>query len=248
MARRTRRARRHGSRSDDPRGHRRDHPRDLERDLRLRPAPLRGARPVPGRRATSSDTSRWGSSRRSAPRSPRSAPGDRVVIPFNVSCGHCCMCEHGLMSQCETTQVHELRHRRSAARLHQALRPSPGRPGRVPARAAGAVRADQGPPRAARRPLRLPLRRPADRLAGRRIRRPAATAAACSCSGSARSARCAAAIAQHRGCERVLAVDLVPERLERARAHGVETFNLDEHRRPRPEPCASAPTAAARTR
>src|SRR4029077_16995216 len=33
------------------------------------------------------------------------APGDRVVIPFNVSCGHCFMCEHGLQSQCETTQV-----------------------------------------------------------------------------------------------------------------------------------------------
>src|SRR3954453_12318668 len=35
------------------------------------------------------------------------APGDRVVIPFNISCGHCFMCDHGLQSQCETTQVHE---------------------------------------------------------------------------------------------------------------------------------------------
>ena len=35
------------------------------------------------------------------------APGDRVVIPFNVSCGHCWMCDRGLQSQCETTQVHE---------------------------------------------------------------------------------------------------------------------------------------------
>jgi threonine dehydrogenase-like Zn-dependent dehydrogenase len=26
------------------------------------------------------------------------------VIPFNISCGHCFMCEHGLQSQCETTQ------------------------------------------------------------------------------------------------------------------------------------------------
>ena len=24
--------------------------------------------------------------------------GDRVVIPFNISCGHCCMCDKGLMS------------------------------------------------------------------------------------------------------------------------------------------------------
>ncbi|MBG6217807.1 threonine dehydrogenase-like Zn-dependent dehydrogenase [Arthrobacter sp. CAN_A6] len=33
--------------------------------------------------------------------------GDRVVIPFNISCGHCFMCSRGLQSQCETTQVHE---------------------------------------------------------------------------------------------------------------------------------------------
>lgn len=31
--------------------------------------------------------------------------GDRVVIPFNIACGHCWMCERGLQSQCETTQV-----------------------------------------------------------------------------------------------------------------------------------------------
>ena len=34
-------------------------------------------------------------------------PGDRVVIPFNISCGSCFMCGHGLHSQCETTQVRE---------------------------------------------------------------------------------------------------------------------------------------------
>lgn len=33
--------------------------------------------------------------------------GDRVVIPFNISCGHCYMCNLGLHSQCETTQVKE---------------------------------------------------------------------------------------------------------------------------------------------
>jgi threonine dehydrogenase-like Zn-dependent dehydrogenase len=33
--------------------------------------------------------------------------GDRVVIPFNIACGHCWMCNHGLQSQCETTQNHE---------------------------------------------------------------------------------------------------------------------------------------------
>src|SRR3954453_4942403 len=32
--------------------------------------------------------------------------GDRVVVPFNVSCGECWMCRRGLQSQCETTQNH----------------------------------------------------------------------------------------------------------------------------------------------
>lgn len=35
------------------------------------------------------------------------APGDRVVIPFNISCGRCFMCDRGLYAQCETTQVRE---------------------------------------------------------------------------------------------------------------------------------------------
>lgn len=35
------------------------------------------------------------------------APGDRVVIPFQICCGHCWMCSHGLGSQCETTQVRD---------------------------------------------------------------------------------------------------------------------------------------------
>jgi len=39
-------------------------------------------------------------------------------------------------------------------------------------------------------------------------------------------------IAQHRGAGRVIAVDLVPERLERARAHGVEALDLNEYKSP----------------
>src|ERR671910_1129945 len=35
------------------------------------------------------------------------AEGDRVVVPFNISCGSCFMCTRGLQSQCETTQVRE---------------------------------------------------------------------------------------------------------------------------------------------
>src|SRR5947208_12729301 len=34
-------------------------------------------------------------------------PGDRVVIPFQMSCGRCFMCAERLYSQCETTQVRE---------------------------------------------------------------------------------------------------------------------------------------------
>ncbi|KUG53428.1 glutathione-dependent formaldehyde dehydrogenase [Serinicoccus chungangensis] len=30
--------------------------------------------------------------------------GDKVIVPFNVSCGTCWMCERGLFAQCETTQ------------------------------------------------------------------------------------------------------------------------------------------------
>src|SRR5687767_12461096 len=35
------------------------------------------------------------------------APGDRVVVPFQIACGHCFMCGQGLQTQCETTQVRE---------------------------------------------------------------------------------------------------------------------------------------------
>src|SRR5579859_443375 len=34
-------------------------------------------------------------------------PGDRVVIPFNIACGHCWMCRRELFAQCETTQVRD---------------------------------------------------------------------------------------------------------------------------------------------
>src|SRR5690625_1480752 len=34
-------------------------------------------------------------------------PGDRVVMPFQISCGHCYMCDKGLNTQCETTQIRD---------------------------------------------------------------------------------------------------------------------------------------------
>ena len=35
------------------------------------------------------------------------AVGDRVSIPFQISCGHCWMCDRQLYTQCETTQVRD---------------------------------------------------------------------------------------------------------------------------------------------
>lgn len=32
--------------------------------------------------------------------------GDRVIIPFNVSCGECIFCKHGLTSQCDNSNPH----------------------------------------------------------------------------------------------------------------------------------------------
>ena len=37
----------------------------------------------------------------------RLSVGDRVVVPFTIACGRCWMCDRGLFSQCETTQVRE---------------------------------------------------------------------------------------------------------------------------------------------
>src|SRR3954468_2628948 len=35
------------------------------------------------------------------------SPGDRVVVPFNIACGHCLMYAHCRQWQSETTQVHD---------------------------------------------------------------------------------------------------------------------------------------------
>ena len=225
----------------------RDH---VDRHLRLGPAPLRGARRRSWTRATSSATSRWASSRRSAPRSRTSRPGDRVVIPFNISCGHCFMCDQGLLLAVRDDAGARAGHGRRAVRLHQALRPGARRAGRVPARPAGAVRADQGARRPARRPLRLPLRRAAHGLAGGRVRRRCPTAARVAVLGLGPDRR------HVRAASRSTAARPGDRRRPRARAprawprrHGVEPFDLREHGddRRRRDPRA-APTAAARTR
>ena len=65
-------------------------------------------------------------------------PGDRVVVPFNISCGSCFFCERELYSQCETTRdtgtlprlpAAASRQRRKPVRVHASLRRRPRRPG-----------------------------------------------------------------------------------------------------------------------
>src|ERR671937_791059 len=56
-------------------------------------------------------------------------PGDRVVVPFNISCGECFMCSRGLFAQCERTQVRDHgKGRRSSATRSCTARFPAGRP------------------------------------------------------------------------------------------------------------------------
>src|SRR6478736_3904452 len=94
--------------------------------------------------------------------------GDRVVIPFTISCGHCFMCDQGLQSQCETTQN---RDQGTGAALFGYCKLY----GEVAGGQAEYLRAllhpHQGAAGRAGRALRIPVRRAAHCLAGRRVRR-----------------------------------------------------------------------------
>jgi threonine dehydrogenase-like Zn-dependent dehydrogenase len=155
------------------------------------------------------------------------APGDRVVVPFNVSCGQCFMCGHGLMSQCETTQVHDYGTGASLLGYTKLY-------GQIPGGQAELLRV----PQAHFGPIKVPEGPPDDRFVYLSDVLPTAWQAveyselhvddSLLVLGLGPIGEMCCRIAQHRGCEQVLAVDLVPERLERARAHGVHTFNLEE--------------------
>ena len=54
------------------------------------------------KRAKSSATSQWESSRKVGSSVTTLKPGDRVVVPFTISCGSCWFCQHGLFSLCDT--------------------------------------------------------------------------------------------------------------------------------------------------
>jgi len=153
--------------------------------------------------------------------------GDRVVIPFNISCGHCWMCERGLQSQCETTQVRE---NDKGAMMFGYTKLY----GEVPGGQAEYLRV----PQAQYTHIKVPESdAPDDRFIYLSDVLPTAWQAVEYAQvpeggtvlvlGLGPIGDMATRIAQHRGY-RVIAADLVPERLERARAHGVEVLNIEE--------------------
>ncbi|HEX4623441.1 MAG TPA: zinc-dependent alcohol dehydrogenase [Solirubrobacteraceae bacterium] len=156
------------------------------------------------------------------------ARGDRVVIPFNVSCGHCYMCGKGLQSQCETTQVHE--YDTGAALLGYTKLY-----GQVPGGQAEFLRV----PEAQYGPIKVPEGPPDDRFVYLSDVLPTAWQAVEYADvpggetvlvlGLGPIGEMCTRVAQHRGAGRVIGVDLVDDRLARAREHGVETIHLDEH-------------------
>jgi threonine dehydrogenase-like Zn-dependent dehydrogenase len=154
------------------------------------------------------------------------APGDRVVIPFNISCGHCFMCETGLQSQCETTQVRE--HDTGAALLGYTKLY-----GQVPGGQAEYLRV----PQAHYGPIKVPEGQPDDRFVYLSDVLPTAWQAveyadipdggSVVVLGLGPIGEMSARIAQHRGAGLVIGIDLVPDRIARANAHGVHTIDLE---------------------
>ena len=156
------------------------------------------------------------------------APGDRVVIPFNISCGHCFMCDHGLQSQCETTQVRDYGTGASLLGYTKLY-------GQVPGGQAEFVRV----PQAHYGPIKVPEGPPDDRFVYLSDVLPTAWQAveyadvpaggSLLVLGLGPIGEMCCRIAQHRGVEHVLAIDLVPDRLERSRSHGVTAIDLKSH-------------------
>ncbi|MEU0374033.1 zinc-dependent alcohol dehydrogenase [Streptomyces sp. NPDC006283] len=158
----------------------------------------------------------------------RVRPGDRVVVPFNVSCGTCFMCAQGLHSQCETTQVRE---HGSGASLFGYTKLY----GQVPGGQAEYLRVPFGNTL----PISVPDGPPDDRFVYLSDVLPTAWQAVeyaavppggtVAVLGLGPIGDMSTRIAAHRGAGLVIGIDLVTERLERARAHGVRTLDLEEY-------------------
>jgi threonine dehydrogenase-like Zn-dependent dehydrogenase len=153
-------------------------------------------------------------------------PGDRVVIPFNIVCGKCWMCERELYAQCETTQV---RAEGKGASLFGYTKLY----GQVPGGQAELLRV----PQAHFGPIKVPEGPPDDRFLYLSDVLPTAWQAvqfadipeggSVAIYGLGPIGQMSARIARHRGA-RVIAVDLVPERLELAERHGIETVAWED--------------------
>jgi len=154
--------------------------------------------------------------------------GDRVVIPFQIACGHCFMCDRGLHTQCETTQVRE-------QGMGAALFGYTKLYGQVPGAQAEFLRV----PQAQFGPIKVPEGPPDDRFIYLSDVLPTAWQAvkyadvpdggSLAVLGLGPIGDMACRIARHLGVDQVIGIDLVPERLERARAFGVEALDLREH-------------------
>ncbi len=156
------------------------------------------------------------------------APGDRVVIPFNISCGHCYMCDRQLYAQCETTQVQEYGKGAALFGYTVLYGEVPGGQAeylRVPCAHFGPIKVPEGPPDERFVYLSDVIPTAWQAVAFADIPEGGSVAVY----GLGPIGQMCTRIARHRGAEQVIGVDLVPERLEMARRHGVEVLNLEEH-------------------
>jgi threonine dehydrogenase-like Zn-dependent dehydrogenase len=151
--------------------------------------------------------------------------GDRVVIPFQISCGHCWMCERQLYTQCETTQVRE---QNTGAALFGYSKLYGSVPGgqaeylRVPQAQFTHIKVPQGPPD--ERFLYLSDVLPTAWQAFAYADVPKDGSVVVLGLGPIGDMTCRIA-AQH-GIEQIFAVDLVADRLARAQARGVHVIDL----------------------
>jgi threonine dehydrogenase-like Zn-dependent dehydrogenase len=156
------------------------------------------------------------------------APGDRVVIPFNISCGHCFMCSQDLQSQCETTQVHEHGMGASLLGYTKLYGQVPGGQAeylRVPQAHYGPIKVPEGPPD--EQFLFLSDVLPTAYQAVNYADIPEGGSVAVL--GLGPIGQMTARIARHQGA-RVFGIDLVDERLEMAARHGIEPVDLATHK------------------